>query len=305
MSERLLAFERRTRRLFEKFNKRGLPRERIEALAHAVEAAEWIAHQEVSVAAKEATGRFEQTLRRRAKGLLRRTDDSLLAEWQNPHFAKRQDRTCGECLKPNWTDPHASENSYMFEIRRRVIDRAWRLGVEATEIDAPLLRAALTAVSKGEVLPEPTPSTAFMEAIGASPIKETRRAGGPTPNETIGDITFYLAYSYGELTGRAPGYSATGERPDGTFRDFVHKWAVGDAGDTINAVDVNDEDDIDEAEGEREFRETLVADRKMRAAVARLEEEHVRFSLGDGLNRIPHKRLTPLSPKRRKPRTKG
>lgn len=203
MPRRLLPFEEHARRVCREFNARQVHHIRIEVLARAIEEAEGIAREETDDET-ERPGRFEQTLRRSAKGLLRLPDTLLATEWQ----------------KPNW------EDVFIFEIRRRVIDHTRRLGVDPTAIDVPALRAALRAVSKGEHLPEPTPSAAFLEATGTSPIKEKRRAGGPIPNEAIGEITFALACIFHELTGRVPGYSSTGETPDGTFRDFAYRWST-------------------------------------------------------------------------------
>jgi hypothetical protein len=246
-SEQLLPFEEHARGVFKTFNLKQVPHARVAVLARAVEAAEWIAREEM-VDDTEKLGRFEQTLARSAKKLLRLSDSSLLDEWQ----------------EPNWDDFLISE------IRHRVVDGARRLGVVPTEIDGPVLRMALTAVSKGELLPEPTPSTAFSKATGTSPIKEKRRAGGPIPNEAIGEITFYLACIYHELTGRVPGYSSTGETPEGTFRDFANQWSGG------YSVD--------------EFRTKVIAERNMRDATTRWKTIRVSFAEGDGLDRTPHMR---------------
>lgn len=239
-----------TQHLFAAFNVRQVSSERIEVLARAICEAELVVRDELPNDT-EKPSHYEQTLRRSAKKLskelLRLPDIKLLAEWQKPNLA----------------------DFGVLEFRRGVVEYARRLGVMPTEMDARVLRSVLTAVSKGEVLPEPIPSEAFREVTGTSPIKETKRGGGRISYEAIGDLTFYLASIYHELTGRAPGYSSTGETPDGSFRDFADRWARG---------------------GPDNFRSIVISERRMIDATRRWKEQRVSFAGGDALDRVPHKR---------------
>jgi hypothetical protein len=134
----------------------------------------------------------------------------LLANWQKPDPKELEER----------------DVPLISEIRQRVADHARRSGLMPTNVDASVLRAALTHISKGKMPPPPTPSAAFLEATGGNPVAEKKRKGGPLSNDAIGDVTFALACIYHELTGSAPGYSSTVETPEGSFRAFAYDWGL-------------------------------------------------------------------------------
>lgn len=249
-SKSLLPFEEHARDAFAGFNDKQLARSRIEVLARAIEEVEGIAREEKDDAS-EKVGRFEQNLRRLALRFSKMVDGTLSVKW----------------LEPDW------ENVCTLELRRRVMDHIQRRGAEQDAQNVSELRVALKAVANGKSLPAlGAKSLAFAKAIGSEPLEQKKRKGGPIPNEAVGDVTFALACIFHELTGRDPGYSSTGETPEGTFRDFADRWAGG--------LETDD------------FRLEVISERRLRDAVRRWNRERVSFSRGDSLDRLPHLRWT-------------
>lgn len=225
------AFRSPTFSVFRKYNAARLPRHRVAFIVKAIGDAEAIAFAEF-----EKPGRIQQSVRREAQRLFSRLDDAELSSvWRSP-------------------DPER----FHLEIHREVRERAWRNGEEIDADDLPAIRRALAAVADGKPLPPLSPDAlAFAARIGATP--ETAGTGGGRKEQVaFSDIVLFLACIFNELTGRKPGYSDTGEAPEGTFRAFVADW--------VAALGHPDK-----------FRAAVGTERRMREAVVRWGKQRVHF----------------------------
>lgn len=176
------------------WNRAGLPDARVSRLVEALADAGTMADLEF-----ERPGRIAQTAGRMAKRWAKLDDANLNAEW----------RSAG-------TDADAGVR---VALRRMTQEAAWGAGQNIDDLAG--VRSALWLVAEGANLGGKLPPHAleFAKLIGAEPERASR--SGPGEGLAQASLAFDLACVFEELTGEAPGFSADGMEPEGSFRAFV------------------------------------------------------------------------------------